>query len=124
MSLALVRGRAGIDDFSMESISDEKIQNLFYKVKITGDSSLESIEHNIRGAEVEIVLKDNTCFKKRVLLPKGEPENPSTKEELYNKFYDCVGEFWTNDKKEKILEGIEHLENIDNIKALLGLLTK
>ena len=124
VSLALVRGRAGIDDFSMESISDKKIQNLFYKVKIIGDSSLESIEHNIRGAEVEIILKDNTYFKKRVLLPKGEPENPSTKEELYNKFYDCVGEFWTNDKKEKILECIEHLENIDNIKTLPGLLTK
>lgn len=124
VSLALVRVRAGINDFSMESISDKKIQNLFYKVKIIGDSSLESIEHNIRGAEVEIVLKDNTSFKKRVLLPKGEPENPSTKEELYNKFYDCVGEFWTKDKKEKILEGIEHLENIDNIKTLLGLLTK
>lgn len=124
VSLALVRGRVGIDDFSMESISDKKIQNLFYKVKIIGDSSLESIEHNIRGAEVEIVLKDNTCFKKRVLLPKGEPENPSTKEELYNKFYDCVGEFWTNDKKEKILECIEYLENIDNIKTLPGLLTK
>ena len=124
VSLALIRGRAGIDDFSMKSISDEKIHNLFYKVKITGDPSLESIEHNIRGAEVEVVLKDNTCFKKIVLLPKGEPENPSTKEELYNKFYDCVGEFWTKDKKEKILEGVEHLENIDNIKTLLDLLTK
>ncbi len=40
---------------------------------------------NIRGAEVEIILSENRSFRNKVLLPRGEPENPATTEELEEK---------------------------------------
>ena len=122
VSLALVKGKAGIDDFSMENTKNHQIGDLFNKVKIISDPSFESKENNIRGAEVEIILKDDTRFKKRVLLPKGEPENPATKQELHNKYYSCIGKFWTIDKKEEVLKYIQDFENINNIKTLMDLI--
>ena len=122
VSLAIVKGKAGIGDFSIENIKNQQIGDLFNKVKIISDPSFESKENNIRGAEVEIILKDDTRFKKRVLLPKGEPENPATKQELHNKYYSCIGKFWTIDKKEEVLKYIQDFENINNIKTLMDLI--
>ena len=124
VSLAIVKGKAGINEFSMENTKNQQIGDLFNKVKIISDYSFESKENNIRGAEVEIILKDDTRLKKRVLLPKGEPENPATKQELYDKYYSCIGNFWTIDKKEEVWKCIQDLENIDNIKTLMDLITK
>lgn len=122
VSLALVKGKAGINEFSAENIKNQQIGDLFNKVKLISDSSFESKENNIRGAEVETILKDNTRLKKRVLLPKGEPENPATKQELYDKYYSCIDNFWTIDKKEEVLKYIQDLENIDNIKTFMDLI--
>ena len=122
VSLALVKGKAGIGDFSMENTKNQEIGDLFNKAKLISDSSFESKENNIRGAEVEIILKDDTRLKKRVLLPKGELENPATKQELYDKYCSCIGNFWTIDRKEEVLNYIQDLENIDNIKTFVDLI--
>lgn len=122
VSLAIVKGKAGINEFSMENTKNQQIGDLFNKVKIINDSSFESKENNIRGAEVEIILRNNTRLKKRIILPKGEPENPLTKEELYDKFNDFIGKFWSNEKKEKVLEYSQNLDEVDNIRILTDLI--
>jgi len=99
VSLALTKDRAGLADFSMDSVNDLKIQRLFEKVQFVSDPSFESRKDNIRGAEVEIILSENRSFRNKVLLPKGEPENPATIEELEEKFRSCIGYFWSEQKK-------------------------
>ena len=116
--LALTKGRAGLADFSMDSINDPSIQRLFGKVQFISDPALESKKDNIRGAEVEVILTDNTAFRNKVLLPKGEPENPATTEELEEKFKDCIGNFWSEQKKEHIIRAIRDLERLDDIRML------
>lgn len=122
VSLALVKGRAGLADFSLDCVNDPHIQRLFTKVRLISDPAFESRQDNIRGAEVEILLNDKTSFKNKVRLPKGEPENPATAEELAEKFKDCIGGFWSNQKKEEVIRTIEKLEHLDNIGMLTRLL--
>jgi 2-methylcitrate dehydratase PrpD len=118
VSLALTNGAAGLAEFSMDSVKDPTIQQLFKKVHFISDSSLESKKDNIRGAEVEILFTDNESFKEKVLLPKGEPENPATSEELNEKFRSCIGAFWSKSKQEEIIHAIGELEQLDNIQML------
>jgi 2-methylcitrate dehydratase PrpD len=122
VSLALAKGGAGLADFSMDSVNDPQIQRLFEKVQFVSDPSFESKKDNIRGAEVEIILNDNICFKNKVHLPKGEPENPATTEELEEKFKDCIGTLWSEQKKEEVICAIRELERIDNIRKFTELL--
>ena len=116
--LALTKGRAGLADFSTDSINNPNIRRLFEKVQFTSDPSFEAKEDNIRGAEVEILINDNTTFKSKVQLPKGEPENPATTAELDDKFKDCIGGFWSKQKKEDVISAIRNLERLDDIRML------
>jgi 2-methylcitrate dehydratase PrpD len=121
VSLALTKGGAGLAEFSMDSVNDPLIQRLFEKVQFISDPSYESKKDNIRGAEVEIILTDDTSLRKKVLLPKGEPENPATTETLEEKFRNCVGDFWPESKKEEVIGAISELEKIDDIRILTDL---
>ena len=71
----------------------------YEKVQLICDPSYESKKDNIPGAEVEIILSENTSFRNKVRLPKGEPENPATIEELEEKFRSCIGYFCSEQKK-------------------------
>jgi 2-methylcitrate dehydratase PrpD len=116
VSLALTKGRAGLAEFSMDSINDPEIVRLFDKIQITSDPSFESKKDNIRGAAVEIFLSDDKSFKKEFLLPRGEPENPAATEELTEKFKSCIGTSWSESKKEEIIHAIEELDQIQDIR--------
>jgi 2-methylcitrate dehydratase PrpD len=122
VSLALTKGAAGLAEFSMDSVNDPNIQGLFKKIQFASDPSFESKKDNIRGAEVEIILADNKSFRNKVLLPKGEPENPATIEELEEKFKSCIGAIWSAQKKEEVIRIVRNLEQLDNIRMLTTLL--
>lgn len=94
VSLALAKGRVGIKDFSIENIKNIEIKNLFRKVRIKSDASLESKEKNIRGSKVEVVLLDGKKYEKIVQLPRGELENPASLEDFYSKYYECTDSYW------------------------------
>ena len=122
VSLALVKGRAGLTEFSMQSTRDPYIQQLFEKVDFVSDPSFESKTENFRGAELEIIFSDNTALKHRVLLPKGEPENPATPVDLEEKFKSCIGDFWADQKTEAVMQAIRDLDQIGDIRMLTKLI--
>jgi len=122
VSLALVKGRAGLAEFSMKSTSDPQIQQLFEKVDFISDPSFESKTENFRGAELEIIFNDNTVVKHRVLLPKGEPENPATPDDLEEKFKSCIEDFWAGQKTAAVMQAIRDLDQIDDIRTLTELI--
>jgi 2-methylcitrate dehydratase PrpD len=122
VSLALIKGRAGIKDFSMENTKSKEINHLFRKIRIESDPSLESKENNIRGSKVEVVLLDGKKYEKTVNLPKGELENPARPEDFYNKYYECTDGYWSKEKQENVLISIQNLENIENIKTIINLI--
>ncbi|UCG06944.1 MAG: MmgE/PrpD family protein [Desulfobacterales bacterium] len=122
VSLALVKGRAGLAEFSMESTTDPRIQQLFEKVHFISDPSFESKTDSFRGAELEIIFSNNTAVKHKVLLPKGEPENPATPDDLEEKFKSCIGDFWTAPKTKAVMGAIRDLEHSDDIRILTKLI--
>lgn len=122
VALALVKGRAGLAEFSMQSTGDPLIRQLFEKVHFISDPSFESKTENVRGAELEIIFSDNTAMKHKVLLPKGEPENPATPEDLVEKFKSCIADFWADQKTETVMQAIRDLDQIDDIRNLTELI--
>jgi 2-methylcitrate dehydratase PrpD len=121
-SLALSKGTAGLAEFSKDSVNNPNIQGLFKKIQFTNDPAFESKKNDIRGAEVEIILADNKSFRNKVFLPKDEPENSATIEELEEKFKSCIGATWSAQKKEEVLRIVRDLGQLDNIRMLTTLL--
>ena len=86
VALAVVKGSAGYEDYNEENIDDYYIKMLTLKVKVVEDESLTALSPAVRGARVIIYMKNGESHEATCLYPKGEPENPLTKEELEEKF--------------------------------------
>ena len=86
LAVALMTGRAGIEEFTDKYIKDSLIQRLTKMVVIVDDEELSSLVPDKRVAIVYVEQTDGKSFMKRVDYPKGEPENPLNQEELYTKF--------------------------------------
>lgn len=85
LAVALSTGKAGIDEFTDKFISNPSIQTITDKVTVSDVDELTSLCPQKRVAIVSVKTKSG-IFSKRVDYPKGEPENPLSKEELEEKF--------------------------------------
>lgn len=90
VAVALVAGNAGLTEFDKKSIIKTDILALSKKVRVTASDELTALVPEKRSAIVEVQLRDGRKLSERVDLPKGEPENPMTDDELQAKFVDLA----------------------------------
>ena len=86
VAVALATGKAGIEEFSIEGINDSEISSLAKKVVVCSDDELTALFPNKCAAVVEVTTNDGICRTERIDVPKGEPENPLSDDELKEKF--------------------------------------
>lgn len=118
VAVALVTGDAGLEAYTEETVRNPRVLNLSKKIKVIEDAELTAQSPGKRASIVTIYTKTGE-FTKRVDYPKGEPENPLTKEELEDKFRglamyggltseeceEIIAEIWKDDfSLSKILE--------------------
>lgn len=87
----MIFGKAGLQEFSEETVRRSDVLNLTKKFKVTADDELSSVFPGIQAAIVTIKTKDNT-YTEHVDFPKGEPENPMSEEEFRSR-YDGLMEY-------------------------------
>lgn len=80
-AVALMFGKAGLDEFTEEMVQDDGILSLTAKVHVEADESLSDVFPAIQAAIVTIQT-DAAAYTERVDFPKGEPENPLTDAEF------------------------------------------
>lgn len=85
VAVALIRGDAGIDAFTENTVADKAILELTRKVEVVEDDELTAQSPKKRASILTIQTK-NGSFTRQIDYPKGEPENPLTQEELKKKF--------------------------------------
>jgi len=121
IAAALLRGKISLEDFTNEKVNDPATQELISRIGYSHPKEYE------RGysltQEVVVKLNDGTEYAHKVTVPKGEPGNPMTDEELRAKFTDCAHLYFPQNKIDKILDILTHLEYIHSISGLMELLT-
>ena len=78
---ALIYGKAGLQEFSEDTVRGEDILALTAKIHVEADEELSAAFPAKQTAIVTIHTKAGT-YTNRVDFPKGEPENPMTDEEF------------------------------------------
>lgn len=89
LAVALCTGKAGIDEFNEESITNTRVLQIAEKVSVHSNDELTSLCPKKRVAIVTIMTGSGD-FVQRVDFPKGEPENPLTRSEIEDKFRDLA----------------------------------
>ena len=118
---ALVKGRYGLRELEADCLHDGTIQALTERVVIEPDPSLESLQPKRKGAEVHITLKDGRKLEKRIDLPRGEVENPVSREELIMKFENCVEDYFAEETRERVINRVFGIDELDDIRALIAM---
>ena len=111
-----------------EKVKDPLFVGVMKKVKVLATEEYDrlhakkSVTQPPWPAEVEVALRDNRKLYARVLIPKGDPTNPMSEEELYAKFKSLTGASLSPEHSSKLLGQLECLENIQKIGNFVALL--
>lgn len=120
------KGDIRLEDFDPGRLDDSEILALADKVTAQGDSELDKIPLRPMSMPAIATLRttDGKQFQKRVDYQKGDPRNPFTTEEFYQKFSTCVDDRLTAAKKDHVVNTITNLETLNEISNLMKYLSK
>jgi 2-methylcitrate dehydratase PrpD len=101
--------------------SDPEVLRVARKVSVVHDDECEEIYPKTRLGKVSIETQDGQRFSAKVHHPKGSPENPLSTEELHGKFLGLAGMVISNGKAKRVLDAIQNLEAMRDVRELAGL---
>jgi len=125
IALALVKGKVDTDMYTDECFNDPEIQKVMQKVTSSADPGLGqdySKTKSVMSSIVEMKTGDGRIFTRRLDYPRGNPENPASKEELQNKFRTLATKVISQQAVEEIVELVDGLERVQNIHSLTRLI--
>ncbi|MCJ7595465.1 MAG: MmgE/PrpD family protein [Desulfobacterales bacterium] len=127
VTMALMGEPTGPNWYREELLHDPKVLELQHRVKLEEDPlATKSFYPGYKTpSTVEIIMKDGARYSKSVKYPRGEPENPFTKQDHIDKLTNMA--LWVGMRQEQIdelirtLDGLDRLENISELTRLLAL---
>ena len=114
---ALLTGTYTLKDLRNASHMDDETRALIHRMEIISDSSLEIREKRIRGARMEVVLKDGSVRMKGVSQPKGDPEDPADTAAIRQKLSDCAEGVYSEEKMDRITESTLNFDKGTGVSA-------
>ncbi len=120
IAVALIHGRAGLEEFSSERLSDPKIRELSSKVKVHVDPEFADVR--LGSAKVELILRGGRTYSSRIDVPKGYPKNPMTRADLEKKFKSLASLALNGERVEDVIRAVGSLEKMDSVRELGELL--
>ena len=93
-AVALIYGKAGLQEFGEDVLENDTVKVLTKKVEVVSDEELSSIFPDKQSAILTIEA-NGKVYSERVDFPKGEPENPLSEDEFKTRYdalmaYGCV----------------------------------
>jgi 2-methylcitrate dehydratase len=91
LAVGLVDGMVTPLQFKEERIADTKLHAVMDKIKVVPNQEFEALFPKFQPSQVTITLANGKSYTQRVDVPKGDPRDPMTEEEIAVKF-NALGE--------------------------------
>ncbi len=122
LAVGLVDGMVTPLQFKQERIDDQSLIPVMDKVKVVANEEFEKLFPEFQPSQVTLTLNDGRAFTKRVDVPKGDPRDPMTPEEIKIKF-DALGAGIIGQSKcdaaGKLIMQIENEQKLDRLFEVL-----
>jgi len=122
VAVALLEGKALLEQFEEEKIRDSKILDLAKRVGVVLDEDIEKVYPERYANKVEVILKNGKRFETRVDFAKGSSENPMSFGQVTEKFESLASKVVAKDRIDTIVEYVERIEKVDDIRKFTRLL--
>jgi 2-methylcitrate dehydratase PrpD len=113
---ALLYGKAGLKEFQPSTIQSKPVKEMMRKVECIVDPELDRTFPKQWRASAEILTEDEKRYSTTVEYPKGDPENPLSWEEMIERFHDLTGQIMKKGQRLKIVEAVERLDGIKDMR--------
>jgi 2-methylcitrate dehydratase PrpD len=120
IAVILVRGKAGLAEFTDEAIRDEDVLRVADKVRYELDSTIDYPRH--LSGHVKIKLKNGKLVEENQPFPRGGLEQPLPPEEIEEKFRANAALAIAPEKADAIVATVRKLETLPKIETLADLL--
>ncbi len=123
LAVGLLDGMVTPLQFTQERIDDPALPPIMDKVKVVPNAEFEALFPKFQPSRVTITLADGTAHADRVDVPKGDPRDPMTEDEIAVKF-NALGEAVLGRPKcGKLRELIMHFEREKTLERFFELAT-
>src|SRR5262245_5096256 len=123
LAAALLHSKFGLAQFSDASVQHPHAQSLMQRVRLRHpDQDKVNWDRPVPDV-VEVVLHSGVRQHQRIEVPKGDPDQPLTWDELVAKFQDCAATVLPDGHIKEAAQHIAHLEELPTLKPLMATLT-
>jgi 2-methylcitrate dehydratase PrpD len=113
VAAALHYGRIGFEQFADDAVRAPEIQALYPRLNVYIHPDLRTRDSVFNDfADIEVLHRDGSVFKKRLYKPKGHPQNPLSWSELEEKFIRCATRAVPADSALRAWAGLRQLDRL------------
>ena len=123
MAVGLVDGMVTPLQFHEERVRDQALIPIMDKIKVVANDEFEALFPKFQPSRVTITTSDGRVSSTRVDVPKGDPRDPMTEEEIAVKFTALGGDVIGKDQCKTLQSYIMSIESAKNLGGLFELTT-
>src|SRR5881397_2366295 len=121
MAVGLVDGMVTPLQFKEERVRDHSLIPIMDKIKVVANEEFEALFPKFQPSRVTITTNDGKEYSTRVDVPKGDPRDPMTEEEIAVKFTALGGDVIGKNQCEKLRQCIMKIDSAETVDELLKL---
>jgi 2-methylcitrate dehydratase len=123
MAVGLVDGMVTPLQFKEERVRDQSLIPIMDKIKVVANEEFEALFPKFQPSRVTITTNNGKEHSTRVDVPKGDPRDPMTEEEIAVKFTALGGDVIGKNQCAKLQKFIMSIETAKNLSGLFELTT-
>jgi 2-methylcitrate dehydratase len=124
MAVGLVDGMVTPLQFKEERVLDKSLIPVMDKVKVVANDEFEALFPKFQPSRVTITTTDGKSYAKRVDVPKGDPRDPMTEDEIAVKFNALGRDVVGPERCAELRKVIMNLEKEPKVDRLMKLMTR
>ena len=122
MAVTALRGKIDLLSFEDEFLQSDAVRKLMAQVKVIASTELDRHFPKYWGGRVTVTLVDGREFHEEIIAPKGEVENPMTRQDVEEKFLGLAAPVLGEARARAVIGEVQVLNDRESLAPLLGAL--
>jgi len=119
LAVGLVDGKVTPAQFREERVKDPALIPIMDKVKVVANEEFEALFPEKQPSRVTITLRDGSSHTQRVDVPKGDPRDPMTFEEIAEKFHALGEGVLPEARRRELIDRVMEIDRAPSVAPLL-----
>jgi 2-methylcitrate dehydratase PrpD len=125
MAILLLDGKADQTKYTDAVVNRPDVQDMIKRVRFYTDPDAEKAGYDKMTTILKITMKDGRIISGRADFGKGSPSNPMSFDDVAEKFLGCAAfAEWPESKARQVIDLVQKLEVLQDVKTLTALCSK